>query len=69
MKRPDAMVENIVQGRVKKSMMFWEVKSSKFVNRKRRLICDSYRLVHFGKDYIDSGSNTSPVIPQVVVGD
>jgi hypothetical protein len=61
-RRPDASVQRIVQGRFQKNLAFIKVKPHLYLNRKQPLIIDLYCLCHFGKDSLDVGSKKTVLI-------
>lgn len=61
-RRPDASVQRIAQGRFQKNLAFIEVKPHQYLNRKQPLIIDLYRLCHFGKDSLDVGNKKTFLI-------
>lgn len=64
-KRPDAIASFVRQAKTTHSAAFFEIKNAAYKNRKRILMTDLHKLVHYGKDALDAGVKT-PVLAQVI---
>lgn len=64
-KRPDAIASFYQQVEIAHNGAFFEIKNESYKNRKRILMMDLLKLVHYGKDALDAGVKT-PILAQVI---
>lgn len=64
-KRPDAIASFYQQAKTTHSGAFFEIKNESYKNRKRVLMVDLLKPVHYGEDALDAGVKT-PILAQVI---
>ncbi|KAK4516821.1 3',5'-cyclic-nucleotide phosphodiesterase (PDEase) (3':5'-CNP) [Mucor velutinosus] len=64
-KRPDAIASFYEQVKTTHNGAFFEIKNDSYKSRKRILMVDLLKLVHYGKDALDAGVKT-PILAQVI---